>query len=343
MITALIASLFLLAANGFFVASEFALVAAKRHRLAEKAASGSRAARLAVQGGKQLTVTLAGAQLGITLCTLGLGALAKPAVAKLLDPVLAAIGLPEQVAYVVAFLISIVLVVFLHMVIGEMAPKSWAISHPERSALALAIPFEGYIRVTKPLLRLLNGAANLALRTAGVTPKDEIGDSVHAEDLSVLVKQSAEDGLLADQQHRILAGVLNLRDTTVGELAIARADMVTVDVTAAGEEIERVSLTSGRSRLVVLDAGDRPLGIVHIRDVLKRPEATAAELLSEPFTLAPDTAISQAVSAMRRERAQLALLTEGGKATGLVTLEDLLEQVLGDFEDETDARTPAVA
>ncbi|GLZ80986.1 membrane protein [Actinorhabdospora filicis] len=341
MIVALLVSLFLLAANGFFVAAEFALIAAKRHRLAEKAASGSRAARLAVQGGKQLTVTLAGAQLGITLCTLGLGALAKPAVAQLLDPLLTAAGLPDQVAYVISFLISIVLVVFLHMVIGEMAPKSWAITHPETSALALAIPFEGYIRATRPLLWLLNGAANLALRAAGVTPKDEIGDTVQAEELSLLVRQSAEDGLLADQQHRILSGVLNLRDTTVGELALPRADVVTVDVTAAGPDIERVSLESGRSRLVVVDAGDRPLGIVHIRDVLKRPGATAAELLTEPFTLAPDTAISQAVSAMRRERAQLALVTEEGRVTGLVTLEDLLEQVLGDFEDETDARTPA--
>ncbi|MEV0650427.1 hemolysin family protein [Phytomonospora sp. NPDC050363] len=334
---ALIVSLFLLAANGFFVAAEFALVSVKRHRLAELAADGSLSARLAVRGSRHLTVTLAGAQLGITLCTLGLGALAKPAIAHLLDPLLAATGLPGGVSYVIAFLLSIAIVVFLHMVIGEMAPKSWAISHPEKSALALSVPFEGYIWLTKPLLLLLNGAANLTLRMAKVTPKNEIDDSHKPEDLAVLLRQSREDGLLHEQQHRILSGVLKLRATTVGELMRPREELVTVGPEADNDEVERVSLASGRSRLVAVD-GDRPLGIVHIRDALKQPTAGAADLLSEPLTLPEDTPISRAVATMRAERAQVALVTgTDGALRGLVALEDLLEQVLGDFDDETDA------
>ena len=129
--TSLLISLLLLAFNAFFVAAEFALVAAKRHRLELAAATGSRAARAALAGSRELSMMLAGAQLGITLCTLGLGALAKPAVADLLGPVLDAAGLPEQVAYVIAFVLAVALVGFLHVVVGEMAPKSWAISHPE--------------------------------------------------------------------------------------------------------------------------------------------------------------------------------------------------------------------
>ncbi|WP_203686933.1 hemolysin family protein, partial [Phytomonospora endophytica] len=334
---ALIVSLFLLAANGFFVAAEFALISAKRHRLTELAADGSMSARLALRGSRHLTVTLAGAQLGITLCTLGLGALAKPAIAHLLDPALQALGLPSQVSYVVAFLVSIAVVVFLHMVVGEMAPKSWAISHPETSALAIAVPFEGYIWLTRPILAMLNGAANLSLRLAKVTPKDEIGESHKPEDLAVLLRQSREDGLLQEQQHRILSGVLRLRATTVEELMRPRHEVVTVEASADNDEVERVSLESGRSRLVALD-GDRPLGIVHIRDALKNPGAGATDLLTRPLTLPRDTPISRAVATMRAERAQVALVTgDDGGLLGLVALEDLLEQVLGDFEDETDA------
>ena len=331
---ALVISLFLLAANGFFVAAEFALVAAKRHRLAEQ---NTLSARLAVRGTRHLTMTLAGAQLGITLCTLGLGALAKPAVAHLLEGPLHAVGLPGQVSTVIAFVVSIAVVVFLHMVIGEMAPKSWAITHPEKAALALAVPFEGYIWLTRPLLKALNGAANLALRVAKVQAADEIGEQHDPENLAVLLRQSNEDGLLPEQQHRILSGVLALRDATVADVMRPRDEVVTVPADADNDEIERVSLTSGRSRLVVLDR-DKPLGVVHIRDALKQPSAGVDELLTAPYTLAPDTRISKAVSGMRAERAQVALVTGAdGGVRGLVSLEDLLEQVLGDFEDETDA------
>jgi CBS domain containing-hemolysin-like protein len=170
----LIVSVVLLALNGFFVAAEFALVAAKRHRLETAAAEGSRGARAAMAGTRQLSMMLAGAQLGITLCTLGLGALAKPTVAHLLEPVFTAVGLPAGAAYVVAFILAVALVGFLHVVVGEMAPKSWAISHPENSAQLLAIPFVGFTTVFRPVLVALNGLANACLRLFKVTPQDEL-------------------------------------------------------------------------------------------------------------------------------------------------------------------------
>lgn len=164
---ALAVSVLLLLLNAFFVAAEFALITSKRHRLQDEAEQGSRAARAAVAGSRELTLMLAGAQLGITLCTLGLGALAKPAVMELLSPALAVTGLPDAAASAVALLLAVGLVVLLHMVVGEMAPKSWAISHPDRSAILLALPFRAFARGAGWPLRALNGLANAMVAGSG--------------------------------------------------------------------------------------------------------------------------------------------------------------------------------
>ncbi|WP_238695323.1 CNNM domain-containing protein [Ornithinimicrobium flavum] len=169
--TAMLVSLVLLVANAFFVAAEFAIVAAKRHRLEERAAEGSRAAQAAVDASRQLSLMLAGAQLGITLCTLGLGAIAKPAMKDLVYPLLTALNVPapDVVLSGIAVAVAVGTVVFLHMVVGEMAPKSWAISHPESSAMLLALPFRAFTWVMKPVLWLMNELANLMLRAGGWT------------------------------------------------------------------------------------------------------------------------------------------------------------------------------
>ncbi|OLR92048.1 hemolysin family protein [Actinokineospora bangkokensis] len=334
-------SLVLLALNAFFVAAEFALVAAKRHRLEEVAASGSRAATAAVQGSRELSLMLAGAQLGITLCTLGLGALAKPAVAELLSPLFELLGLSQAWAYPVAFVLSVVLVVFLHMVIGEMMPKSWAISHPERSAVLLALPFRAFTRATRLVLHGLNGIANATLRAVKVDPQDTVASAHGPDDLRLLLRESREHGLLPEQQHRMLSGVLAVRTATVGQVMAPRADVVSIPATATADEVERRSRDSGRSRLVVLGDDATPVGIVHVREAVRATAtaraATAADLMSEPLVLAEDQAVAEAVTELRARRAQLALVRGAdGEVVGLASLEDLLEEILGDFEDETD-------
>src|SRR4051794_17511544 len=195
-VVALLVSVLLLALNGFFVAAEFALVASKRYRLEQTAAGGGRAARAALDGVRQLSLMLAGAQLGITLCTLGLGALAEPAIAHVIDPLLHAVGLPEQVSYGIAFGLALALVTFLHMVVGEMAPKSWAITDPQRSALLLAIPFRAFTRLIRPVLTALNGAANASLRLVKVTPVDELAQAHGPDELRMLIESSREHGTL---------------------------------------------------------------------------------------------------------------------------------------------------
>ncbi|MGH3546100.1 MAG: hemolysin family protein [Mycobacteriales bacterium] len=342
---ALVASVLLLAGNGFFVAAEFALVASKPHRLERLANQGSRSANAALRGSRELSLMLAGAQLGITICSLGLGALAEPAIADLIDPLLHATGLPEQVSYAVAFVISLAIVVFAHMVVGEMAPKSWAITHPERSALLLALPFRAYTATVRHILVGLNGISNLALRTVGVAPTNSLQQSQSPEELRLLLHQSREHGLLSTGQHRLLNRLLRVEQTTIGPLCQPRDAIVTVPADGDAASIEELTRTSGRSRLAVVDDAGAIIGTVHVRDAIMAAadaqEAIALpcarDLMSEPLVLSPTLSVDAAIRRMRAHKAHIALVGDG-PTQGLVSLEDLLEQMLGAFYDETDAR-----
>jgi CBS domain containing-hemolysin-like protein len=338
-------SVLLLLANAFFVAAEFAVVSAKRHRLEVAAAFGGSSARAAVRNSRELSLGLAGAQLGITLATLGLGALAKPAVADLLEPLLQLTPLPEAVAAVIATVLAVAVVVFLHMVVGEMAPKSWAISHPERSAILLALPFRMFMTATRWVLRLLNGVANALLGIWKVEPVDrahgEAGEGSLVQgpaELRLLLGASREHGLLGPADEELLRSVLDLAGTPVYAVTLPLADVVGVPLEARATDVERRSRESGRSRLVVLGATGTPTGLVHVRDaVLSAPDTPVAEIAYATTVLDPQQSVVEAIGRMRADRAQLALVAEpNGTVTGITALEDLLERVLGQFDDETD-------
>jgi CBS domain containing-hemolysin-like protein len=337
---ALLLSVVLLLLNAFFVAAEFALIASKRHRLEQHAAAGSRAAKAALAGTKELSLMLAGAQLGITLCSLGLGALAKPALADLLDPLFNSLGIPAQASYVVAFILALAVVVFLHMVIGEMAPKSWAISHPEQSALILALPFRAFAKLARPVLRGLNAIANACLRLIKVTPLDELAQVHGPAELKILLDTSAEHGTLPGAEQAMLSAMLTLQNTTIAMVMVPVAAIVSVPADATATQIEQAAKHSGRSRLAVTSNG-AITGFVHVRDALKATHAahsaTAASLMTAPYVLRPQQSAASAIRGMREHRAQLALVGTGDQPpVGLVALEDLLEQVIGQFDDETD-------
>jgi CBS domain containing-hemolysin-like protein len=339
---AIVLSLLLLVGNAFFVAAEFALIASKRYRLEHAAVGGDAADRAALAGSRELTVMLAGAQLGITLCSLGLGALAEPAIEHLVSPLLHAVGLPDAPSHVVAFLFALLLVTFLHLVLGEMMPKSWAISHPEDSARLLALPFRGFTRAVRPILTALNASANAILRLFRIEPQTELAQVHDPEELRMLLEQSREHGTLPVDQHALLTSMLSLQRTTVAEIATPAAEMVSVAPGDTAFRIEEVSHATGRSRLAVIDpATPGVLGMVHVRDAVRATAgttgATASELMSAPFTLGADETLMQAVGRMRAERAQFALVADAEATVGFVALEDLLEEVIGEFDDETDA------
>lgn len=344
---ALLTSVVLLALNGFFVAAEFALVASKRYRLEQAAAAGSRAARAAVDGSRELSLMLAGAQLGITVCTLGLGALAEPAVERLVAPWLEPAGLPYAASHLIAFLLALALVVFLHLVVGEMAPKSWAITHPERSALLLALPFRAFARVSRPILFALNTIANAVLRIFRVEPQDQLAQVHGPDELRILLEQSREHGLLPPDQHELLAKMLQLERRTVGDVMQPVARVVAVDRADTADRVEELSRDSGRSRLVVRGEAGELIGVVHVRDAVlantRGGSPTAEALMARPFTLPAAATVTEAVAAMRAQQVQLALVADGAGArrpVGFVALEDLLEEVIGEFDDETDTAVP---
>lgn len=337
---ALLISLLLLILNGFFVSAEFALVASKRHRLEQAAAEGSRAARAAIAGVSELSLMLAGAQLGITLCTLGLGSLAEPAVAQLLHPLFELVGLPDQVGHVVALIIGVAGIGLLHVLVGEMAPKSWAISDPERSALLLAVPFRAFTTVVRPLLRILNSLANACLRIIKVTPQSELANAHGPDDLRLLIESSREHGTLAPPEHDLLTAMLALQNTTIAQVMTPTEQLITVSASASAREVELTSLREGRSRLAVVSSSTI-CGIVHVRDAARATTAgesvAASELMTEPLRLPADTPVAAAIRIMREQRSQLAVVQGNDQLPlGVVALEDLLEEVIGEFDDETD-------
>ncbi|MFE3461895.1 hemolysin family protein [Nocardiopsis aegyptia] len=314
----------IIALSAFFVAIEFALVAARRYRL-EAAAETSASARAALRSARDLSLLLAGSQLGITLCTLALGAISKPAVHHLLEPLFS--GLPHAVASVVSFVLALVVVTFLHLVVGEMAPKSWAISHPEKSATLLAIPMRAFMWFTRPLLVMLNGMANWSLHRVGVEAVDEVSAGHGPEDVRELVEHSAKAGALDSERRDQLATALEVNSRPLSEIVTPREEIASVGPEDGLEEIKRVSRESTHLRLVVMDRGE-PVGVLHVREALTSPAGTtAADLMRPVLTLHADTPMYAAMGIMRESRSHLSLVEDDG-LMGLVTLQDVLDQLL---------------
>ena len=314
----------IIALSAFFVAIEFALVAARRYRL-EAAAETSASARAALRSARDLSLRLAGSQLGITLCTLALGAISKPAVHHLLEPLFH--GLPHAVASAVSFVLALVIVTFLHLVVGEMAPKSWAISHPEKSATLLAIPMRAFMWFTRPVLVMLNGMANWTLHRVGVEAVDEVSAGHSPDDVRELVEHSAKAGALDSERRDQLATALEVNSRPLDEIVTPREDIASVSPDDGLEEIKRVSRESTHLRLVVMDGGE-PVGVLHVREALTSPAGTtAADLMRPVLTLPSNTPMYAAMGIMRESRSHLALVEDDG-LMGLVTLQDVLDQLL---------------
>ncbi|MGH3760351.1 hemolysin family protein [Actinophytocola sp.] len=329
-VLALVITVAVVVLSAFFVAIEFALVAARGHRLAE-AARTSVSARAALRSARDLSMLLAGSQLGITLCTLVLGAVTKPTVHHLMLPAIRMWGLPEATADVAAFVLSLIAVTFVHLVVGEMAPKSWAIAHPERSAILLAVPMRGFMWLTRPALVALNGLANRCLRAVGVQAVDELDTGHTPEDLRQLLDHSSKVGALDERRHEQLATALDLHTRPVREIVRPRSELVTVAPWQGAEGVRAAVRSSGHLRLVVW--GDeplgRPLGVVHVRDALTAPDGTTAAQLMRPLlTLPDDTPMHAALTTIRDRRNHLVLVYSGGELSGFVTLHDLLDQLL---------------
>ena len=314
----------LIALSAFFVAAEFALLAAKRHRLQDRAAD-SRSARAALRSYNELTVLLAGCQLGITVCALALGAITKPAVKYALEPVIAATGAPGWATDATAFMLALVVVTFLHLVVGEMAPKSWAIAHPETAATMLALPMRAFMWATRPLLTALNEAANWCLRRVGVEPQPSVATGQTADDLRQLVEHSADVGSLESDYSTQLTGALHLQSLTLAELVSPGRGITAVDEHALGVDVQVASRESGHLRILVERAGEI-VGVVHVRETLARDVRAARDLMRPVIRFAPDTPVYSALTTMRESRNHIAIV-DTAAGPGDVTLTDVLQRL----------------
>ena len=337
-------TLLIIAASAFFVSIEFATIAARRTRLEAEAAT-NRAARAALRSASEVSVLLAGTQLGITACTLALGAVTEPAVEHALEPLIELLGLPDLAATAVAFAIALVLVTFLHLVVGEMAPKSWAISHPERSAMLFAIPMRGFMWVVRPVLLLLNDAANGLVRTVGVEPRDEVAIEQSPDDLRQLVQHSAETGDLDERSSEQLAGALEMSRTTLADLA-GPGDLVCVPAEATVGDLQERSRRTGHLRILVGD-GERPHGVVHVRDTITAGlEEPIESFVRDLHQIDSMTTVLDALSGLRLAGTQIALVRQDDRTSTVVTIADLLRRLMpaaaqhdGDGDGDGDGQT----
>ncbi|GGI08318.1 hemolysin family protein [Egicoccus halophilus] len=347
---AILLGLVLLLANGAFVAAEISLLAARRTRIEEAAEAGDPRAGRALEALTELSVTFSGAQLGITMCSLALGAVAEPAVAALLVRWLGVTALPTGLVPAVALAITLSIVVFLHMVVGEMAPKNLALARAEEVALRLARPFGWFVTALRPLILLLNGLANALVRLVRVQPVDEHKLVHTAEELALALAESQQLGTITVQDAQVLDAALGLARIDAEAAMTPRVDLAALPDTATLPEVLELASETGHTRIPVYhDDIDHVVGLVHVKDVLIREDAelvalTVADLL-RPIPAVPESRdLEQLLRDMLDERSHAVLVVdEFGGTAGMLTLEDVVEELVGEIADEFDAEQHARA
>ncbi|MFC0532837.1 hemolysin family protein [Phytohabitans kaempferiae] len=324
----------LLLGNAFFVGSEFALIASRR-TVVEPLAETSARARWALSAMNQIPLMIAGAQLGITLCALLLGAISEPALAHLLEGPFHSLGVPDSALHPVAFVLALGVVVFLHTVIGEMVPKNITLAGPERSALWLGPAMLVFCLVTKPLLLAMKWASRNVLRIWRIEATDAVKTVFTAEELAGLVSQARTEGLLDAEKHARITGALALGQRTAGDALRPWAQVTTVSEDVSAASLEVLATRTGRSRFpVVHGATRRVLGFVHVKDVLgyegrRRTAPVPQEIVRPLAVVPPERTLAELLLAMRRERRHMVLVSDGRAALGVVTLDDVLTAVVG--------------
>jgi CBS domain containing-hemolysin-like protein len=335
MITAvqLFVALLTLVANAFFVGAEFSLISVRRSQIEPEAEAGNRRARAVLWGLENVSALLAAAQLGVTLCTLVLGIVAEPAFAHLLEPLFGAVGVPHALVHPVSFAIALTVATYLHMLLGEMVPKNIALADPVRAALLLGPPLVALTRALRPVIFTVNAASNTLLRLLRVETKDEVSATFSDDELARLVTDAGHAGLLDDRATERLHDALELGRRPVRDVVLPLERVVSARLGATPEDLERLGAETGFSRFPVVDTTRRIIGYLHVKDAL---DAAPREV---PFPVSAMRAIARVraatplddvLTAMRRSRTHLAaVLDDDGRLAGLVTMEDVLRELVG--------------
>jgi CBS domain containing-hemolysin-like protein len=331
----------LLLANAFFVGAEFAVISARRSQIEPRAEAGSRAARTALYAMEHATLMLATSQLGITICSLLILNVSEPAIHHLLEIPFGATNLSAETVAVIAFVVALVLVTFLHVVFGEMVPKNLSFSVPDRAVLLLAPPLVFVSRVFRPVIFSLNAAANGVLRLCRVEPKDEAVSTFTLDEVAGIVEQSTREGVLSDTTGA-LTNAFEFTAKKVRDVQVPLAQMVTLPQTASPSQVQRAVAEHGFSRYVLTDPDGELAGYVHLKDVM---DLTAGATSDQPLpakrvrpliSVLPEAEIEDALTAMRRRGSHVARSVDrNGRVGGVLFLEDIIEELVGEVDDAT--------
>ena len=345
---ALVALLVLILVNGFFVAAEFALVRAKRGKIEQLAEEGEASAGKVVEQLEELSETLSACQLGITMASLGIGFLGEPALASLIEPILGDF-FSHTVAVGIAFAVAFTIATALHITIGEQVPKMLAIARAEPTAKRVARPLDWFRLISAPLTHVLNWASNGMVRLLGVDP-DSLEERHTSEDLKQIIDASSSGGSLDPGEAVMLSGVFHLHEQKAREVMTPIPAVVTVNSSDSAEVALRRCVTSGHTRLVVIedDNQDRVRGIVHNNSLARLymsdgPEGSIEPVIRDALIVPETRPLDDLLQDLQRQRTSLAVVVdEYGRTEGIVTVEDILEEVVGEIEDETDPRAAAL-
>jgi CBS domain containing-hemolysin-like protein len=338
-----VALVVLLLVNGFFVALEFALVGSRRSRLEPLAAAGDRRAIRSLDAMRELGIQLAGAQLGITVASLLIGLFGEPATARVIESAGDRLSfIPHSWVGPLGYVLGLLVIVFAHMVIGEMVPKNLTLTRPEATLRRLVATNRIWLAVARPFVRVLTAIANSGVRAFGVEPTDELPDVHTVEELQMLVSASHEEGAIPDLSAELLSGVLDFAGQTAGEIMVPGDEICAVPIGATVAEIEGVVRERAHTRVLVLDRQrpDRVVGFVHSKDLLMIDDAEIdrplpPKMVRRNLSVGADEPLESLLLAMQRRRIHVAVIVDGdGAARGMVTLDDLLERLVRDITDE---------
>lgn len=342
-------TLFLVFLNGFFVAAEFAIVKVRASQLEVKAKAGNRFAILSKHIVSHLDGYLAATQLGITLASLGLGWIGEPVVSKMIMGIMHAFGseMDEVLAHRIALPVAFAIITVLHIVFGELAPKTIAIQRSEKTALVLAYPLQFFYFIFRPFIWVLNGVANFLLKLLGITASH--GNEVHSSDeLKYLVQLGKESGEIGETNYDIIKNAFEFSDHTAEEIMVPRTKVIAIDLNDYNAETIDKIIDESFSRIPCYeDSLDNITGIVHLKDILKAMrkggEVNVKELIAPVLLIPQNKRIGQLLKEFQSKRQQMAVVVdEYGGTIGIITMEDILEELVGEIQDEYDNETPFV-
>lgn len=335
-------ALALIAVNAFFVAVEFALMAVRRARIEQMADDAVIGARSVLNALDSINVQLAASQLGISIVSLLIGWLVEPILSTAVIKLLGDIAVPTYVIRSIGLVIGLGLVAFVHMVFGEMVPRTIALARPDRTARMLVPIHLLFVTVTAPAVHALHWMGRVGTRLVGVEPIDELAPSHTASELAVMVDEAHESGQIDPDDHDLLAGAFAFLGVTVDQVMARAEDLVTIPHGATVGEAERLMHESGHSRVLVMGVGaDQVIGFLHAKDLINLTEMDRASLLPPglirvALRVGPEEPLDEVMLKMRRARRHVAVVIEDRRVVGLVTLEDVIESIVGDIMDESD-------